>query len=372
MGLFRFLLAIAVVMTHSDAILGIKLIGGLNAVQTFYIISGFYMTMILNEKYVGAGMYKLFISNRLLRLYPIYWVVLGIGLLTSLIAFKEHHGFYAGLLNPYYKWFIHGSMSWWAFIYLVIVNVTLVGQDWTMFMGLHQSLGTLYLTNNYHLNQPMITDFILIPQAWTLGVEISFYLIAPFLVRMPMKKVLPILGATMLLRAIFHLNGITYDPWSYRFFPLELMYFLLGYVSYQIYVRVRSPKPNPRVLWAVFVGLMIATYVYQFVPKTYYYTIKYIYNLITVLSIPYMFHLTKSWKWDRWIGELSYPVYICHMLFVSAWSVKLFPTIINEGVTVTTYSVLMAIALNYLVANPVERIRQRRVAQLAAMQRTES
>ena len=77
MGLIRTLLAISVVLAHSSPIFGIKLVGGQVAVQAFYMISGFYMTLVLNEKYVGANKaYKLFITNRLLRLWPVYWTVL--------------------------------------------------------------------------------------------------------------------------------------------------------------------------------------------------------------------------------------------------------------------------------------------------------
>ncbi len=72
MGILRILLAISVVLAHSSSIFGFSLVGGQIAVQAFYIISGFYMALILNEKYIGANnSYKLFISNRFLRLYQI-------------------------------------------------------------------------------------------------------------------------------------------------------------------------------------------------------------------------------------------------------------------------------------------------------------
>ena len=73
MGILRVILAIAVVISHSESFLGLKFTGGLVSVQIFFIISGFYMTMILDNKYVGKGSYRLFLSNRFLRLYPIYW-----------------------------------------------------------------------------------------------------------------------------------------------------------------------------------------------------------------------------------------------------------------------------------------------------------
>jgi peptidoglycan/LPS O-acetylase OafA/YrhL len=52
MGLVRFLLAFCVVVTHAagGTILGVRLLSGIVAVQAFYVISGFLITMILNER----------------------------------------------------------------------------------------------------------------------------------------------------------------------------------------------------------------------------------------------------------------------------------------------------------------------------------
>jgi peptidoglycan/LPS O-acetylase OafA/YrhL len=38
------------------------------------MISGFYMALVLNGRY-GTGSYSLFITNRPLRLFPVYWVL---------------------------------------------------------------------------------------------------------------------------------------------------------------------------------------------------------------------------------------------------------------------------------------------------------
>ena len=77
MGFLRFFLAISVVIAHGGSIFGINLLGGQTSVQLFYIFSGFYMSLILNQKYIAKNSsFKLFITNRLLRLFPIYWFVL--------------------------------------------------------------------------------------------------------------------------------------------------------------------------------------------------------------------------------------------------------------------------------------------------------
>ena len=59
MGLLRFLLAMCVIAGHSIAIFGLPTLDARLAVKTFFMISGFYMTLILTSKYHaghrGAG-----------------------------------------------------------------------------------------------------------------------------------------------------------------------------------------------------------------------------------------------------------------------------------------------------------------------------
>src|ERR1700681_3104577 len=74
MGWMRFLLAMAVVVEHINAVFGTMpgLLPGTLAVQVFFAISGFYMSLILTGKYRDS---KTFYFNRFLRLYPAYFVV---------------------------------------------------------------------------------------------------------------------------------------------------------------------------------------------------------------------------------------------------------------------------------------------------------
>ncbi len=55
MGLLRIILAISVLISNSTPNFGLKFIGGVMAVETFFIISGFYMSLILNEKYSSCA-----------------------------------------------------------------------------------------------------------------------------------------------------------------------------------------------------------------------------------------------------------------------------------------------------------------------------
>ena len=76
---------------------------------------------------------------------------------------------------------------------------------------------------------------LIIPQAWTLGLELSFYLIAPFILKR-LNLIIILLIISILTRIYLYYIGLgLQDPWSYRFFPTELAFFLFGSLSHQIW-----------------------------------------------------------------------------------------------------------------------------------------
>ena len=91
MGVFRLLLALFVLLGHLPGLAQwtnpffLWMRGG-PAVQAFFILSGFYMAMILDSKY-NLGSPKGFYYSRVLKIFPIYYVVLLSGvIITILIA----------------------------------------------------------------------------------------------------------------------------------------------------------------------------------------------------------------------------------------------------------------------------------------------
>lgn len=87
MGLIRLILAFAIVSNHYQNHQLFDFLYASVAVKSFYIISGFYMALILNNNsYVNK---KNFYISRFMRLYPIYIVcvivtfLLGSGYTTS-------------------------------------------------------------------------------------------------------------------------------------------------------------------------------------------------------------------------------------------------------------------------------------------------
>src|SRR5437016_5262796 len=87
-GLLRILLAIAVLCAHSHPIGHLPWLAGDLAVELFFVVSGFYMQLILSTKYtrerLGRTWALQFYKARYCRLFPTYFVgcilVMGVGL----------------------------------------------------------------------------------------------------------------------------------------------------------------------------------------------------------------------------------------------------------------------------------------------------
>jgi peptidoglycan/LPS O-acetylase OafA/YrhL len=335
MGTLRFLLALSVAYGHLAKLPSFP--SSDVAVQSFFVISGFYMALVLNEKY-GPGSYWLFISNRMLRLWPAYAVVL-------ILSFAV-----ADNWRPIF------ALSWFDAVFFIGSQILIVGQD--LYLFLFVSNGTLAFTAHYtEVSSPLYT-LAPIPQAWTLGLEIYFYLLAPFLVRRgPLfiaAMVATSLALRMLLQEAFGLSG---QPWSFRFFPSEFALFMTGSLGYYAYAskdetqRMLAKTLLPCAAVLLFVALAINRWD----------GISRLASLsllgLVVVGVPKLFDATKDIPWDKYLGELSYPIYICH--FLCGWI--LMPNTLAGAYTALLLSIAMSVALYHLIDRPIDSWRQARL-----------
>ena len=89
-----------------------------------------------------------------------------------------------------------------------------------MFIGINQ--GEAQFVSDFTKSDIPISQGLIIPQAFTLGIEISFYLLAPFLLKLSTKKIVNIAALSISIKLIFIL--LFYPElgiYSY-FFLLEL------------------------------------------------------------------------------------------------------------------------------------------------------
>lgn len=370
MGTIRLLLALGVALFHSYGIFSAHdtFTGGLVSVQTFYIISGFYMAMILTEKYKpGKGSYRLFISSRFLRIFPAYWATLIIVLLVSL----------AGKIfwnEPFYLWYWTSQwakMSILTIVVLIFTNLFLFGSDGLLFTGMNRTSGQLELTQNPYAYRPMTFQYLLIPQIWSVGVELSFYLLAPFLLRSKWYLQLTVLLLSLGLRYyLYHYKWLVFDPWTYRFFPNEIAFFMAGSLAYRAYCWLRTKNIRayiPVIFWA---GVAAAVVFYPHLPVAAEPVRRWYFYSFFLLALPFVFIASKNSRIDRFIGELSFPVYIGHHFIMFLWRKYFFSHAIYMdwfGIVTALSSVVFAILLWFAVISPIEKYRQRRFVQKTAL-----
>lgn len=358
MGAVRFFLALSVAVTHGSGgkFLGATaLLNPITAVQGFYIISGFLITMVLNERREYHRLGNFYIS-RYLRLWPTYFVVAVLSLI-------------------FVKWnMIFGNLDKMAPLTIAFVwlsNITLFVQDWFVFLRVDD--GVLSLTNDFRAAPaPLIVDYLMAPQCWTLGVEMTFYAIAPFLCRRWWGAVvLFAIGATV--RMAIAISHLPVDPWRYRFAPAEMMLFASGSIAY--FAGRSLPRHFSRraltLSATVAVGALCFIVLVENLSEPLYrhYFGGYMASinlanwqtlLVIALSCPFLFYGTRSVVADNLLGELSYPIYVSH-IFVHdvAWHLYLGAPLAVQGGVYLLCVIAFSAALFWFVARPIDRLRAR-------------
>src|ERR1017187_1379902 len=375
MGLLRLLLAAAVVAEHSTPICGASFTGGHLAVRLFFIISGFYMALILTTKYTAdhPNRYWLFISNRFLRIYPCYYVILFLSLVFYAAAsIYLHHP--ADRLVLWQTAWRHGQI--WGLFFVSLCQFTVIGMDAVCVFFYN-------LAQGFHLPGPDTTAasvawlptagadpsgivpawrFLFVPQTWTISIELLFYLVVPWLISWRTRNLVILAGVSLVsyfANCLFVYPALA-DLLGYFFFPFHLFLFILGMLacrhSAAFLARVSRPFKITMVA-ALFGGLAFS----QFVPAS---PRNYICIALVVLSLPILFDWTKYSRFQKWVGDLSYPVYICHILV--KWGLLALMGVSKSRVTSPPgwLMLLGAIALSalllWLVDYPIDRWRQRR------------
>jgi peptidoglycan/LPS O-acetylase OafA/YrhL len=335
MGTLRFLLALSVAYGHFTVTAGFPTAD--IAVQSFFVVSGFYMTMVLREKY-PPGSYRLFISNRLLRLWPAYIVVLAASLLVAT------------------SWRAVAALDGSAIIFFAVSQFLIIGQDLYLYLFVHDA--ALAFTAHFTTTSTPFYSYAPIQQAWSLGLEIEFYLLAPFILRRgPRFIAVLILGSLALRMGLQYAFGLSGNPWSFRFFPSEIALFLTGSLGYFVYAaETKAQLRRARLLLIAAAALVVAC-----LAVNSWHGIERLVSLsvltAVILGIPWLFAATKAITWDKYVGELSYPLYISHLL--AAWIIL--PETYAGVYLALLFSLIFSVALYHLVDRPIDQWRQTRL-----------
>lgn len=333
MGLLRLFLALSVVAGHSGTtILGFKGIGAFYAVNFFFIISGFYMAMVLTEKYKTTPP-VLFYKSRIFRLFPTYYIGL---VLSVAVSHQAIFDFFRTLALP-------------GKLFFIFQNAFIFGQDLSYLVCVKtidgQCANPVALTLN--------------PPAWSLAVELGFYLLAPFMVKSAKKTFIFVaIGCAYLLSINvlqFPLDPVPYlrsgDIYSfnYYFYPASFIFFGGGALAYHL----SRPTAQPRYFVGV-VALIVLSFSQTVMP--------FWHLLFFGMAIPVLFRYTATNRFDRQIGELSYPLYILHfpvLLFLrplAGSNPEIFQHL-NLGTAVAVVSAVLGLGIFFFVEKPINAFR---------------
>lgn len=308
----RFIAAFLVVMHHSEAIrhkngienfewLGLFRNGG-NAVTFFFVLSGFLITFLLLKERDRTGNIKVktFYLKRILRIWPLYYLLVIIGTLALPFAFS--------ILQVDYEMPYTLKQTW---LYFVLFVPGLV----TFFWG-------------HHFLEPL----------WSIGVEEVFYLIWAPLFKISKNRIFQLLVSVILIKSLLSVSGIliinnelfNYLVNSFKFEAMAIgglgAYFLYSRntpvsqllifkIPFQIivfstvifYLTLHTNVDTP--IWnAIFKTPILSALVIEFL---------FLYIIVCISCADNSIIRLKS-KTLSFLGEISYGIYMYHMLVIFA------------------------------------------------------
>jgi peptidoglycan/LPS O-acetylase OafA/YrhL len=186
--------------------------------------------------------------------------------------------------------------------------------------------------------------------------ELLFYLLAPLLAKLSTRALLLCALASIALRAGGWLLPVSYGLWQGRFFPTALFLFVFGMLAYRLLPwAARWPGWLRGASLPAAVLLVIGLPWLPLPPEAG----RWLAYFALALLLPGLFRLTGRWRTDRWLGELSYPIYLSHLAVIGV--VLRFEPPAGFWIALAG-TLLLSVALLLLVEMPVYRWRQRRVA----------
>lgn len=340
----RIFLALAVVVSHNHFAAATS---GYLAVLAFFVISGFFMAMVLNERY--AGRTGTFYAARFLRLWPAYITVL---VLTAIFIRP---------ITLYYG-------SWVAQAYSYFVLITMWPYETLYWFGFNGFGETAFLSGvgtNANFS-PAIFHTNLSPM-WSVGIELSFYMVAPLFARSWRATAILCAAAYVVhlaLTAMLPPTHVLVVRSAFNVFWL----FLLGMLAYHLWIYAKPVLDSRRVnsLLAASMAVGTAALCIWAAQSTYRghvwegsaWLIGDAPFLIFAVAIIPIFHYTRASRFDRLVGELSYPLYLVHWPLTSL-ALNTHRDDWRWTVAIIAISLTCAAVLHFVVERPVDRLRRR-------------
>jgi peptidoglycan/LPS O-acetylase OafA/YrhL len=359
-GYIRILLALSVAVGHMPSGLHgasashstIIFVGAIVAVKLFFIISGFYMAMIFHKHYSSTHM---FLVSRAMRLFPAYWLTI-VFVVAAALWFGTPNVGYA--LNVDFWYFVSEPMPMFLF---TLSNLTFLGLDFGYFTCI-QFTPAIHVALNWKIpcpdGQMLLLSRAVVPPAWTLSLEWYFYLLVPVFCGLTTRRVVFVAGCSFLVAALIAVFA-NVNPWYRAFFPAELYLFLLGFLAYRLKHLI------PKAVGGTCAALATITILsYQHIPVFDWQNpagANFVLYFAFALALPALFEIGHQIPGERLAGDLSYPVYICHMPVESVIQALALHERMSlfTWIAVNVLMVILASALLLIATAPIEKFRLR-------------
>jgi peptidoglycan/LPS O-acetylase OafA/YrhL len=311
------------------------------------------MAMIFEKHYAGNA--SRFFASRAIRLFPAYWLTM-IFCLVALAWFKRPE--IAQGLNFEFWYFIRDPF---VIFFVALSNLTLVGIDFGQFICFAPA--TLHVSFVWTFPCPagqmlLLPGSTVVQPAWTLSLEWYFYLLVPVFCGMSTRRVALVAGLSVLLAMLITVFANVH-PWHRAFFPAELYLFLLGFLAYRL--KHLIPKT---IGGTCAVLVIIAILGYQHVPVfdwTNPAGANFVLYFALALALPTLFEIGNHLPGERLAGDLSYPMYICHLPVEAVIQALLLHERMSLFTWIATNVLLVVIASSLLLVAtaPAEKFRLR-------------
>ncbi|MEH2394794.1 MAG: acyltransferase [Nostoc sp.] len=272
MGIYRFLLSIFVAISHTGV-----LINGLNpgviAVISFFIISGYVMTALISKNYFEPKKIVWFYLDRILRIYPQYlFNTIVVLIIYSLFGLNSHY-----LSKP-------------------------------TEIGLLQNL--LIIPMGFYMIPWVGEKFMIIPPAWSLGLEGCFYILIPFLLIYKLQKIFFFLSYIIFLMA--YLGILNTDYFGYRLIFGTIFMFFCGSFLYKNNNIITNQPVKYTLIFSCL--LLAATFLSPRLILPYNREVL-IGLILGIIIIPLLIKIKRTY-YDDFLGNLSYGLFLSHYFVI--------------------------------------------------------
>jgi peptidoglycan/LPS O-acetylase OafA/YrhL len=305
MGYYRLILALLVAASHAGLTFG-RFNPGEIAVVSFFLLSGYVMTALIDRHYLDLRRVGPFYLDRALRLYPQFLVYS-----LAMIAGAEFFGLR------------HLWMSAPPTLASDVAQLTML---------------PLAFSERF--------PDMLLPQGWSLGLELMFYAVFP-LILIPGERMMAAYASGLVFLFAF-CGRISADWFAYRLLPGVLFAFILGSWIRRPETRLgRAPVALGYALAVV--ALVVALTIWPRRTSV----CDMLIGLVAGLPIVYGLAQARIEGWrDELAGNLSYGVFLNHMLLLPILE-RLLPSA-STGVRFAAL-IPISIALSYVTFRYIER-----------------